>query len=134
MAIDSPDVRILDGSALGVLRQLQEPGAPDVVSEMLRMFFEDSAKRLASAAEAVASGDAQQLQLLAHQLRAGAALIGAERVAQIAWQIELAAKIGRTHSARALVHRLADAIQLTRATVAQFGLGGSIREFRAKEN
>lgn len=69
--------RALDPNVLESLRQLNQKGEPDVLSEVLRLFLADTPKRIDAIAEASSRGDATALQRAAHGLKGAAGTIGA---------------------------------------------------------
>lgn len=86
-------------------------------------FFDDAAIRLAPARDAVARGEASRRAEVVHQLRGSAMLIGAERVAQCAWQIEEAAGNAQMTPNEWRAVRLADEIERTRSAIDGLGVG-----------
>jgi HPt (histidine-containing phosphotransfer) domain-containing protein len=68
---------ILDPAVLDTLRQLNQVGEPDVLSEVLGLFIADAPLRLEAISAAVGNGDARALQRAAHTLKGAAGTIGA---------------------------------------------------------
>jgi two-component system sensor histidine kinase/response regulator len=67
----------LDPGVLDTLRELSEPGRPDVLREVLGLFLTDGPMRLTAIEAAVTARDGAALQRSAHTLKGGAATIGA---------------------------------------------------------
>jgi HPt (histidine-containing phosphotransfer) domain-containing protein len=82
------DNGIIDWTQLLALRDVQMPGDPDIVPEVIAMFLEDSRVRLARARAAQGNRDAKALRLEAHTLRGTAGLIGAENLRVAAEALE----------------------------------------------
>ena len=68
---------ILDSTVLDSLRQLNRPGEPDIVREVLTVFLADAPGRVDTMREALARGDAASVERAAHALKGAAASIGA---------------------------------------------------------
>jgi HPt (histidine-containing phosphotransfer) domain-containing protein len=68
---------VLDPDVLDTLRQLNEPGQPDVLAEVLRLFLDDAPRRIQAIVAAVADRDAGALQRAAHTMKGAAGTIGA---------------------------------------------------------
>lgn len=62
--------------------------APDLVSELVVLFTEDVAARLARLREAIASGDDESTKRTAHGIKGAASNIGADRLASLAEALE----------------------------------------------
>lgn len=86
---------VIDWETILGLRELQEPGKPDIVNELLQMFVNDSSMSLTSCERAVCAGEAAMLAQGAHRLRGGASLIGATRLVDAARALETVAQEGR---------------------------------------
>ncbi|MDP1569150.1 MAG: Hpt domain-containing protein [Vicinamibacterales bacterium] len=79
---------VLDHATLDRLRELNEPGEPDIVIEVLTLFLEDAPARVAAVAAAQAAGDARGLERAAHGLKGSAGNIGALRLQALCHRIE----------------------------------------------
>lgn len=102
--------KVLDDAALVSLRKLQEPGEPDIVTEVVRMFFEDSAKCREAAESAFAASDAASLAVAAHRLRGSASLLGLERLEQRAEDLEEVAVCGGPNEWATRLFRVQEAL------------------------
>jgi HPt (histidine-containing phosphotransfer) domain-containing protein len=67
----------LDPSVIDRLRQLNQPGQPDVLQEVLALFLADGKTRLDAIAAATEAGDGDGLRRAAHTLKGAAGTIGA---------------------------------------------------------
>jgi len=102
--------KILDDAALVSLRKLQEPGAPDIVTEVVRLFVDDSAKCREAAESAFAASDATSLAVAAHRLRGSASLLGLERLQQSAKDLEEIAVVGGPNEWATRLFRVQEAL------------------------
>lgn len=102
--------KTLGFEALAALRELQEPGAPDIVLEVVRMFLDDSAHCRQAAERALAAGDASALAFAAHRLKGSAGLLGLGRLQQSADDLERVANLGGPTEWAARLHRMRDAV------------------------
>ena len=85
---------VLDASTLATLRQLSEPGEPDVLVEVLTLFRADAPARLQAIEAAVAARDARSLQRAAHTMKGASGTIGAVALQQACRVVEELAKDG----------------------------------------
>lgn len=82
---------LVDWPQLLALRELQEPGEPDVIGELIQMFLEDSASRMTRLRGGLAAGDAKVVVREAHSLKGSAGLLGAGQLHSDAAAVELEA-------------------------------------------
>ncbi|NKN33577.1 PAS domain S-box protein [Marichromatium bheemlicum] len=75
-----------------ILDQLADNTAPELVPELIGMFLEESAGRVATLIDQQASEDIGRIQTEAHSLKSGAGSFGALRLQRLAQEIEKAAK------------------------------------------
>ncbi|HWB38082.1 MAG TPA: response regulator, partial [Rugosimonospora sp.] len=87
-----PDEAAIDMRVLEGFRELQEPGAPDVIAEFIDLFLGDLPGRLATIREGVARDESEQTRGAAHALKSSAAYIGAMALSQRCKELEQAAK------------------------------------------
>lgn len=83
------DVAVLQG-----FQQLQEAGAPDVVTEFIDLFLGDLPARRDAIIRALAGNDAEKVRDAAHALKGSAAYIGARELARLCDQLEAGARGG----------------------------------------
>lgn len=67
----------LDPAVIDTLRQLNEPGEPEVIRELFGLFLTDAPARMQAIAAAVEARDAAALQRAAHTLKGASSAIGA---------------------------------------------------------
>lgn len=87
-------LKVLDRAMLDSLRELQAPGDPDIIDELVRMFTADSARCCAAAEDALHRRDATALAVAAHRLRGSAGLLGLQRLQRAAEALERVANVG----------------------------------------
>jgi len=92
MATDLASLSVVDPT---IRAELEMVGGADLLNRLVDMFFDDSANLVRTIDSARASGDATSVAKAAHRLKGGAAAVGAQRVAAVAKDIELAAKSGQ---------------------------------------
>lgn len=78
----------VDMTALNALEDAQVEGEPDLVVELIDLYLEDAADKLAVIREASARRDETQLRRAAHSLRGSSASLGAHRVAALCGELE----------------------------------------------
>ncbi|MFN8648008.1 MAG: response regulator [Gemmatimonadales bacterium] len=83
----SVDRGVIDG-----FRQLQEPGAPDIVTEFIDLFLEDLPARREAIIEALGTGEGERVRAAAHALKSSAAYIGARELARLCKEVEQRAR------------------------------------------
>jgi HPt (histidine-containing phosphotransfer) domain-containing protein len=101
---------LVDWSQLLMLRTLQGPGEPDIVSDLISSFLVDADARMAHLHEGVSTGDLKIVAHEAHTLKGSAALLGAEPLRREAEALETAARSGSVPDLDDLVRRLDEAI------------------------
>jgi HPt (histidine-containing phosphotransfer) domain-containing protein len=84
----------LDAAALDRLRQLNVPGEPDVLTEVLDLFCRDVPPRLSRLAAAADAGDMAAAERVAHSIKGSAANIGARALQEASRVVEDAARRG----------------------------------------
>jgi CheY-like chemotaxis protein len=78
----------LDRSVLAGLRELQGEGEPDLLDELIEMFFDDVPSQLEALQEAVEVGDAHSVERVAHTLKGSCGNMGATRMAAICAELQ----------------------------------------------
>jgi HPt (histidine-containing phosphotransfer) domain-containing protein len=108
------DSVILDPTALSRLR---EWGGEKLLTQMVRLFLDNSAARVEQIRTGVQGGDAKEAEKGAHSLKSSAANVGAERLRGIAAAIEQRASAGQSAELASLLPDLESAYALTRAAL-----------------
>lgn len=78
----------VDAEAIARLRELGEPGGPDLASEFIDLYVADGEALLEKIHTSCMTGESQLLKRQAHTLRGSSRNMGAETVAEIAREIE----------------------------------------------
>ena len=99
------DSVILDRTILEELRQLDD-GEGDILRETLEVLLESTPERIEGLATALAAGDFQTLERLAHTLKSSAGMIGGRRMTAVCARLESAERDGRLAEAPGLVDRI----------------------------
>ncbi len=112
---------IAPGSGTGSLPVLDRAAAlerldgdEDLLTTFLGLLLEQSAADLPRIAQALERGSAKELERLAHSLKGAAASLGAERVRQAAYQLELIGREGDLPAGPAALACLSDEVQQLR--------------------
>jgi HPt (histidine-containing phosphotransfer) domain-containing protein len=79
---------VLDPTVLDALRQLNMPGEPDVLAEVLKMFVQEVPPRIERLRNAFAAGDIQAVHRHAHSLKGSAGNIGARAMFAVCKQLD----------------------------------------------
>jgi len=78
----------LDRQALGQIRAMQRPGAPDLLGKIIGLYLESAPGLLRKIRDAVAGEDGDALRQAAHSLKSSSANLGAKRLAAICKELE----------------------------------------------
>ena len=70
------------------LREIQQPGEPDLVTELIDLFLEDTAVQLKVLSGAILKNNAAEVRRVAHLLKGSSANIGADRLAALYASLE----------------------------------------------
>ena len=82
------DNSILDANALDSIRQLQQPGGPDLLGKVVTQYLETSQELLEKLRSAIDITDANSLAEAAHSLKSSSANVGAKVLAELSRQLE----------------------------------------------
>ncbi|MBI1381820.1 MAG: hypothetical protein GC161_12120 [Planctomycetaceae bacterium] len=96
---------VLDPQVIASLRELDEPGEPGLLEELVDIFLSDAPTRVAALEEALAAGDGAQLERVAHSLKSSCGNLGAKTLAELCRQIEANGRQGRLEGIASLVAR-----------------------------
>lgn len=97
---------VLDRAVIESLRQLNQPGEPDVVQQVLTLFLADAQLRLADVSDAIDRADPAALERAAHTFKGAAASIGASRLQRCCRELETLGKDGTVTGAARLFDAL----------------------------
>ncbi len=105
---DAPSQLPVDPEVLEMLADLQEPGEPDVLAELVGLFLRDTPERLGAISRARDTGDLEVVGRAAHSLKGSASNLGAMALQGYAACVELHARAGDIVTTRAEAAELAD--------------------------
>ncbi|MGD9601568.1 MAG: response regulator [Gammaproteobacteria bacterium] len=94
---------VLDLVALGKIRALQRPDAPDILAKVVTLYREAAPRLLKEMQQAITSGDAPQLQRAAHSLKSSSASLGATACADLCRDLEALGRDGKAAAAASKV-------------------------------
>ena len=97
---------VLDPAVLAALRQLNIPGEPDVLTDVLKLFLEEVPPRMTRLRNAWSSGNIEEMQRAAHSLKGSAGNIGAQGMFDVCRQLDGLGRSGNLESASTLVDAL----------------------------
>jgi HPt (histidine-containing phosphotransfer) domain-containing protein len=80
--------------SLDAIRFLQQPGGPDLLSELIDTYFTSSAPLLERIREAVAGENPQELMKAAHSLKSSSAYLGALSLTELCKEMETLGRNG----------------------------------------
>ena len=118
---------VLDESVLANLRDYQNPGEPDFLTELIRTFSEDLTSRLAQISSGLRTGDTKRVCEAAHALKGASAELGAKRMREICERLELSARRGSIVDAPAMAQELEGEAVQVRAALEGHCVGASDR-------
>ena len=77
-----------DASLLGSLRELQQEGSPDLITELVELYTKDTKKRLTELRTALTNRDMTGLRRTVHYLKGSSGSLGIRRMAVLCSQFE----------------------------------------------
>ena len=89
---EDPLSKPVDPEVLQMLADLQEPGEPDLLRELLTLFLRDTPERLDALTRALAAADFDTAGRAAHSVKGSAANLGASQLQELASVAEIAAR------------------------------------------
>ncbi len=114
---DHVRIDVIDPAVLAGLRGLQQPGTPDLLSQLVELFLDDAAPRLATLAQTLAQGDARALERQAHSLKGSSVNLGARQMARLCEQLEALGRSGELRRAPEVLAQLEAAFDRARAAL-----------------
>ena len=102
LASDGP----IDDAALAGLREAQEEGEPDFLTDLIDQFIREAPQQLRALREALAQGDLQTLAREAHRLKGGCNIFGAHPMAALCGNLEARGRAGSLRGADAVLAQL----------------------------
>ena len=92
----------LDTEQLKSLRELNEPGEPDLVTELIDIFIKQSPETLEALHAAVKKNDSKAIEKMAHKLKGSCANLGAEKMRSLCQKMEERGRIDVLEDSEAL--------------------------------
>lgn len=89
---EGPKPLPVDPEVLQMLADLQEPGEPDLLSELVTLFLRDTPERLDALHRALEAGDFETASRAAHSLKGSASNLGAGGLQSMAAIAEMSAR------------------------------------------
>jgi len=77
-----------DASLLGSLRELQQEGSPDLITELIELYTKETKKRLTELRSALNNQDMTELRRTVHYLKGSSGSLGIRRMAVLCSQFE----------------------------------------------
>jgi two-component system, sensor histidine kinase and response regulator len=102
---------------LGNFRKLQEPGASDVIAQLIDLYLNELPTRLMAVHQTIERGDAARLAKAAHSLKGSSASMGAQRAARVCLELEQLGKAGDLTGAADLFAQLEQECERARAAL-----------------
>jgi HPt (histidine-containing phosphotransfer) domain-containing protein len=99
----APAADVLDWHVLEGLRELQQPGEPDFVQEMIDLYLADTPAVLENIRRAIAQNQPEQLRRAAHTLKGASNSLGAVRVGTASKALEDKGRSGTLNDAETLL-------------------------------
>jgi two-component system, sensor histidine kinase and response regulator len=90
--IESPSESVIDPAAIAAIRQLQSPGAPDVLRQVMETYLDDAPKLIDGMRTNLHAGNVDGLRRAAHSLKSSSASLGAKHLSALAKEVEMAAR------------------------------------------
>src|SRR5262249_34080560 len=109
----------IDGEVLASLTQLQRQGQPDILQEVMRLFFKGAADLLQGLGEGRGSGDAALLYRASHALKSVSANVGAVALSSRCKDLEALAKSGTVPDAPRMVRAIGEDYRVVQAILSE---------------
>lgn len=78
----------IDPTAIAMIRQLQQPGQPDILAQLIDTYISNSRSLIEALRQAITAGEAEAVRRTAHSLKSSSANLGAHRLADICLRLE----------------------------------------------
>jgi HPt (histidine-containing phosphotransfer) domain-containing protein/DNA-binding response OmpR family regulator len=98
----------IDPDVIQSLKDLGGEDEPELFRELVGMFLRDTPPRLEALGRALESGDAHELERVAHAMKSSCGNLGAVVMAELCYQLEMVGREGALDSAQSLVQRSND--------------------------
>lgn len=91
---------VLNDAAIAAIDELQQPGTPDLLSELMELYLGHSSEGLAAIEAGFACDDVDVIAFRSHELKSSSASLGALRMADLFGRMETAARTGTLDEGR----------------------------------
>jgi HPt (histidine-containing phosphotransfer) domain-containing protein len=109
----------LDAQILAGLRDLQEEGEPDFLTELIDIYLADSLKLVEEIKQGVVVSDASRIRNAAHTLKGSSGNLGASAFSKLCYEMEMYAKNGNLVEARKLLPKVIDDYQVVKIKLSE---------------
>ena len=99
-------VAVLDQSAIKTIRDLQQPGKPDLLARVISLYLDDCPGLLNALRTSIDNSDAANVRQHAHRFKSGSANLGAIGLAELCKQLEYKGRNNDLEGAEALLSRI----------------------------
>jgi signal transduction histidine kinase/CheY-like chemotaxis protein len=86
--VEDTKINVIDSSQLATLREMQEPGHADLVTELIDLFLEETKSQLKGLHKAHVRNDAKEIRRVAHLLKGSSASVGATQMVALYQELE----------------------------------------------
>jgi len=112
LLISSSAVEPIDETVLDSLRQLQREGRPDIVQQVINLFFKGATGLLKDLEDGAANGDVALLYHASHAMKSASANVGATALSIRCKELETMAQSGSVPNAVTMVQAIAQAYRV----------------------
>ncbi len=88
VTLSTDKLSTLDPSVLGAYREMQQPGEPDFVTELIDLFLDDTTSHLKELRAAVSKNNGDEIRRVAHLLKGSSGNVGAGSMATLLKELE----------------------------------------------
>jgi two-component system, sensor histidine kinase and response regulator len=89
---ESPSETVIDQATIAGIRQLQAPGGPDVLGQVVETYLDDAPKLIDGMRTNLHADNVEGLRRAAHSLKSSSASLGAKHLSALAKEVEMAAR------------------------------------------
>ena len=114
MPAEDARVSVIDQAQLTSLRELQQPGEADFVTELIDLFLDEATSQLKALHGALMKDDAVEIQRVAHRLKGSSASMGAMQMAALFEELE---SKDPARDAREILAQLDNEVELVRVAL-----------------
>ena len=101
----------IDNSVLDKIREIQQPGQPDLVKKVIQIYQDNSKEHMANLEKAYQENDSSSIQQIAHNLKSSSANVGATQLSRLFKELEISRKENDQSSLDRLMSAIRDEYQ-----------------------